>query len=44
MKYKTAAVPTPTNNCKASLMYNNSKDNADDEDTLTESKAKRQRM
>ena len=42
--HKTAAVPTPTKNFKASLMYNNSKNNGDDDNTLTESKAKRQRM
>ena len=44
MLYKIAAIPTPTYNSKASLMYNNIEDNADDDDTLTESKAKRQRM
>ena len=44
MLYKIAAIPTPTNNSKASLMYNNNEDNADDDDILTESKAKRQRM
>lgn len=44
MLYKIAAVPTPTNNSKASLMYNNNEDNADDDDTLTVSEAKRQRM
>ena len=44
MLYKIAAVPTPTNNSKASLMYNNNNDNEDNADDDTESKAKRQRM